>query len=49
MVRNKKLFVKILKSNKNKTPQDEAKIKLISTSFDKSDKKYLEPILDFLK
>ena len=44
-----KMFVKILKSNKNKTPQDEAKIKLISTSFDKSDKKYLEPILDFLK
>ena len=32
-----KFFVKMLKSQKNKTPADEAKIKMISSSFDASD------------
>ena len=44
-----KLFVKILKSQKNKTPADEAKIKMISSSFDATDKKFIEPIIDFIK
>lgn len=44
-----KLFVKMLKSQKNKTPADEAKIKMISSSFDATDKKFIEPIIDFIK
>ena len=44
-----KMFVKILKSNKNKTPQDEEMIKMVSSSYDISDKKFIEPIIDFIK
>lgn len=44
-----KLFVKMLEANKNKTEQDEMMIKMISSSYDISDKKYLEPLLNFLR
>lgn len=44
-----KMFLSVLKSNKNKTENDEAMIKMISTNYDISDKKYIDPILDFLK
>jgi len=44
-----KMFLSMLKSNKNKSPADEAMIKMISENYDISDKKYLEPILDYLK
>ena len=44
-----KMFLKMLESNKNKTEADEQMIKMISGNYDISDKKYLEPILDFIK
>lgn len=44
-----KMFLSMLKSNKNKTPADEAMIKMISSSYDISDTKYIKPILDFTK
>jgi hypothetical protein len=39
----------MLKSKENKTKTDEEMIKMISGNYDISDKKYLEPILDYLK
>ena len=44
-----KMFVSILKSNKNKTEKDEIQIKMISSSFDIADKRHIEPILEFVK
>ena len=44
-----KIFIKTLKSKKNKTEEDEEMIKMISSSYDISDKKYIEPILKCLK
>lgn len=44
-----KMFIKALKSKKNKTETDEEMIKMISTSYDISDRKYIEPILECLK
>ena len=44
-----KMFLTMLKSNKNKTQKDEEMIKMISSSYDISDKKYIEPILAFAK
>lgn len=44
-----KLFVKTLKSKKTKTRDDEEMIKMISSSYDISDPKYIEPILEYLK
>lgn len=43
-----KMFLKVLKSNRNKTPDDELRIKMISSSYDISDRKYIEPILEYL-
>lgn len=43
-----KMFIKALKANKNKTEKDEIMIKMISSSYDISDKKYIEPILECL-
>ncbi len=43
-----KMFIKTLKSKKNKTEEDEIMIKMISSSYDISDKKYIEPILECL-
>lgn len=44
-----KMFISMLKSKENKTKTDEEMIKMISGNYDISDKKYLEPLLDFLK
>lgn len=43
-----KMFIKTLKSKKNKTEVEEEMIKMISSSYDISDKKYIEPILEYL-
>ncbi len=43
-----KMFIKALKSKKNKTKEEEAMIEMISSSYDISDIKYIEPILDCL-
>lgn len=44
-----KMFIKALKAKKEKTEQEEVMIKMISSSYDISDKKYIEPILECLK
>lgn len=44
-----KMFVKTLKAKKDKTEAEQEMIKLLSTSYDMSDKKYIEPILDCLR
>lgn len=44
-----KMFLKTLKAKKEKTQDEEAMIKMISSSYDISDKKYIEPILNFLR
>lgn len=44
-----KMLVKTLKAKKNKTAEDEEMIKMISASYDISDKKYIEPILKCLE
>lgn len=44
-----KMFIKALKAKKDKTEEDEIMIKMISSSYDISDKKYIEPILECLK
>ncbi len=43
-----KLFIKTLKSKKNKSEADEQQIQMISHSYDISDRKYIEPILQCL-
>ena len=44
-----KMFLKTLKAKKNKTEEEREMIKMISTSYDISNKKYIEPILQCLK
>lgn len=44
-----KMFIKALKAKKDKTETEEEMIKMISSSYDISDKKYIEPILECLK
>lgn len=44
-----KMFVKTLKAKKNKTEQEHEMIKFLSASYDISDKRYIEPILECLK
>lgn len=44
-----KMFIKTLKAKKNKTEEERVMIKMISSSYDISDKKYIEPILQCLK
>lgn len=44
-----KMFIKMLKVKKDKTEAEQEMIKMISTSYDISDKKYIEPILECLK
>ena len=44
-----KIFVKTLKAKKDKTEEEQIMIKMISASYDISDKKYIEPILQCLK
>lgn len=43
-----KLFIKTLKAKKDKTEEEQGMIKMISSSYDISDKKYVEPILQYL-
>ena len=44
-----KVFTKVLKSKKNKSDYEQEMLKMISSSYDISDKKYIEPIIDALK
>lgn len=44
-----KMFVKTLKAKKDKTEEEQIMIKMISSSYDISDKKYIKPILQCLK
>ncbi len=44
-----KMFIKALKAKKDKTKEEQEMIKMISSSYDISDKKYIEPILECLK
>ena len=44
-----KIFIQTLKAKKDKTEQEQEMIKMISSSYDISDKKYIEPILEYLK
>lgn len=44
-----KIFVKMLKAKKDKTEEEQVMIKMISSSYDISDKKYAEPVLQYLK
>ena len=44
-----KMFIKMLKAKKNKTEEEETMIKMISNSYDISDKKYIEWIVEYIK
>lgn len=44
-----KMFVKTLKAKKDKTEAEQVMVKMISSSYDISDKKYIEPILQCLR
>lgn len=44
-----KMFLRLLKAKKDKTESEEAMIKMISSSYDISDKKYIAPILKCLE
>lgn len=44
-----KMFIKTLKAKKDKTEKEQVMLKMISSSYDISDKKYIEPILQCLK
>ena len=44
-----KMFIKTLKSKKDKTEAEQEMIKMISASYDISDRKYIEPILECLR
>ena len=44
-----KMFVKMLDSKKNKTEKGEIMVKRLSSSYDISDKRHIEPILEFVK
>ena len=43
------MFVKMLDSKKNKTEKDEIMVKRLSSSYDISDKRHIEPIMEFVK
>ena len=44
-----KMLIKTLKAKKNKTESEQEMIRMISASYDTSDKKYIEPILKCLE
>ena len=44
-----KMFVKMLDSKKDKTENDLMQIKMLSSSYDISDIKYIEPIVEYIK
>jgi len=43
-----KMFVKTLKAKKDKTEEEQVMIEMITSSYDISDKKYIEPIIKYL-
>lgn len=43
-----KMFLKVLKAKKDKTDADMEQIRMMSSSYDISDIKYIEPIIDYL-
>lgn len=43
-----KLFIKTLKARKDQTEEEREMVKMISSSYDISDKKYIEPVLAWL-
>ena len=43
-----KMLVKALKARKNKTEDDMEQIRMMSSSYDISDIKYIEPIINYL-
>ncbi len=44
-----KMFLKMLKSKKDKSKDEEEMIKMLSSSYDISDRSYIEPILECLR
>ena len=44
-----KLFLKMLKAKKDKTQTEQEMIQILSASYDISDKKYIQPVLECLK
>ena len=44
-----KVFLGSLKAKRNKTEEEQAMVKMISDSYDISDRKYIEPILEYLR
>lgn len=44
-----KMFIKMLNAKKDKTEAEREMVKMISGSYDISDKKYIEPVLECLK
>lgn len=44
-----KMFLKTLKAKKDKTQTEQIMVKMISSSYDISDRKYIKPILQYLK
>ncbi len=44
-----KMFVKTLRAKKDKTREEQEMIRMLSSSYDISDKRYIEPILQCLK
>lgn len=43
-----KIFIKALRAKKNKTEEEKGMVEMISHSYDISDRKYIEPILEYL-
>lgn len=43
-----KMFIKTLRAKRGKTPAEEEMARMIATSYDISDQKYIAPILDYL-
>lgn len=43
-----KIFIKALRSKKDKTEEEKGMVDMLSHSYDISDKKYIEPILEYL-
>ena len=44
-----KMFAKTIKAKKNKTQEEQEMAKMISASYDISDRKYIEPIITCMK
>lgn len=44
-----KLFIAALKAKKDKTEEEQVMVKMISSSYDLSDRKYIQPILECLE